>query len=190
MPCLLQPLGRRQRHRGERADRHQQHVVGQALGGYGQHVHTRAALDGRNVLADITLREPQRGGPGLDLERLAEFLAQPRAVARRGDPHAGHDAEDRQVPHPVVAGAVGSGDTGAVEHHGHRQLVQRDVHHDLVERPVQERRVDRHHRVHATHRQTRRRCHRVLLGDADVEEAVRDTAAGTRSARWAPAWRR
>ena len=52
--------------------------------------------------------------------------------------------------------------------------MQRDVHHDLVERPVQERRVDRHHRVQAAHRQAGGRRHRVLLGDADVEEPVRE----------------
>ncbi len=39
-----------------------------------------------------------------DVECLTEFLVQPRRVARRGNPHARHDAEHRQFPHAVVAG--------------------------------------------------------------------------------------
>ena len=49
-----------------------------------------------------------------------------------------------------------------------------DVHQHLVERPVQERGVDADDRVQAAHRHARRRRHGVLLGDADVEDAVRE----------------
>ena len=51
--------------------------------------------------------------------------------------------------------------------------MQRHVHEQLVEGAVQERRVDRDHRVHPAHRQARRAGHRVLLGDAHVEDPVR-----------------
>jgi hypothetical protein len=52
--------------------------------------------------------------------------------------------------------------------------VQRDVHQQLVERPVEERRVDRDHRVHPAGGQPGRRGQRVLLGDAHVEAALRE----------------
>ena len=39
---------------------------------------------------------------------------------------------------PLWLAPSGAGDAGPVQHHRHRQLVQRHVHDDLVERPVQE----------------------------------------------------
>ena len=137
-------------------------------------------LYGRNVFAHITFGEPYRRRAVIDVERLTEFFAQPGGVAGCGNPDAGHDAQHRQVPHAVVAGAVVTGDPGPVEHHGDGQLVQRHVHHDLVERPVEERRIDRDHRVHPAHRQPGRRRHRVLLGDADVEQPIREVLAERR----------
>ena len=44
--------------------------------------------------------------------------------------------------------------------------------HDLVERPVQERRVDGDDGAQPAHGHAGRRGDRVLLGDADVEEAI------------------
>ena len=52
------------------------------------------------------------------------------------------------------------------------QAVQRHVVDDLVPRPVEERRVDRHDRTQAAHRHAGGAGDGVLLGDADVEEAV------------------
>ena len=133
-----------------------------------------ASLKRRNIFADIAFRESDRRGTVVDVERLAELLAQPGAVPGRRHTHAGDDAQHRQIPHAVVAGTVRAGDPGAVEHHRDRQLVHRHVHHDLVERAVEEGRVDRHHRVQSTHGQSGCRRHRVLLGDADVEQPVRE----------------
>ena len=152
----------------------------QPVGRRREHVHSGAARNRRNIFADIAFRKSDRGGAVVDVKRLAKLLAQPGAVAGRGDPHAGHDAQYRQVPHAVVAGAVRAGDPGPVEHHGDRQLVHRHVHHDLVERPVEERRIDGHHRVQAAHRQAGRRRDRVLLGDADVEQPIRETLSERR----------
>ena len=45
---------------------------------------------------------------------------------------------------------------------------------DVVVRALQERRVDRAHRTQAARRHARRERDRVSLGDADVEEALRD----------------
>ena len=103
----------------------------------------------------------------------SEQLAKARSVARQRDPHAGHQRQDRQVPHAVVTRSVVAGDASPVEHERDRQAVQADVHQNLVERPVQERGVDAEHRVQATHGHARGRRHRVLLGDADVDDAIR-----------------
>jgi hypothetical protein len=121
------------------------------------------------------LREAHDRRGVVDLDRLAQQLAQRRRVARRGEAQARHDLEDRHVPHAVVAGAVVAGDAGAVEHERHAALVQRDVHQHLVEGPVEERRVDGDDRVQPAHRQAGGRGGRVLLGDADVEGAVGET---------------
>ena len=93
--------------------------------------------------------------------------------ARRGEhPHPGHPGEHRHVEHAVVAGAVGTGDPGPVDAERHRQAVHGDVVDDLVPGAVEERRVDRHDRAHAAHRHAGGRRDGVLLGDADIEEAV------------------
>ena len=106
-------------------------------------------------------------------------------VASRGaaSRRPGHHLEDRHVPHAVVAGAVVAGDAGAVEHEGDAAPVQRDVHQHLVEGAVEERRVDRDHRVQAAHRQAGRRRRGVLLGDADVEGALGEAGRRTGAAR-------
>ena len=90
---------------------------------------------------------------------------------------------------PWWLGAVGAGDAGAVEAEHDRQAVQRDVVDDLVPRPVQERRVDRDDRPQAAHRHAGGAGDGVLLGDADVEEAVGEARlerAADRSARASP----
>ena len=170
---VVQPPGDVDAGDGHRARPQQQHVAA-VLGGRGrQHVHPAELADRLDLGPDAALGPADHGGPVADLDRLVEQLGDPAAVARRGQPQPGHDLQDRAVPHAVVAGAVGAGDAGPVERHRDRQLVQRHVHQQLVERPVQERRVDRDHRVQARHRQPGRHRHRVLLGDADVVDAVR-----------------
>src|SRR5208283_941834 len=53
-----------------------------------------------------------------------------------------------------------------------RQTVQPDVEVPLVDRPAEEGREDRHNRSETAHRHPGRGCERVLLGDADVQEAL------------------
>ena len=53
-------------------------------------------------------------------------------------------------------------------------VVLADVVDGLVERALEERRVQRDDRAHAGERETGRERHRVLLGDADVDEPVRE----------------
>ena len=75
---------------------------------------------------------------------------------------------------PLWDGAVVAGDAGPVEHEGDAAAVQRDVHEHLVEGTVEEGGVDRDDRVQPAHRQPGRGGGGVLLGDADVEDAVRE----------------
>ena len=86
---------------------------------------------------------------------------------------------------PVVAG-----DAGAVEAEHHGQAVQADVEDDLVERPGEERGVDGDDRAQPAHRHAGGGGDRVLLGDADVEEAVGEALRERAAGRWSPAWPR
>ena len=76
----------------------------------------------------------------------------------------------------LVGGAVGADQTGPVEGEGDVEVLQADVVHDLVVGTLQEGRVDGGHRLHALGRESRREGDGVLLGDADVVEAVRELA--------------
>ena len=126
----------------------------------------------RDVRPDLALRPAEHGRGVVDRDGFAELLAQRGGVARGGDADARDDLQQRQVPHAVVRGAVGTGDTRAVEHEGHARPVQGDVHEHLVERPVEERGVEGDDRVQAAERQPGSGGDRVLLGDADVDDAV------------------
>ena len=75
-----------------------------------QYVGAAGLADRLDVGGRRALGEAHHGGRVVDLDRLVEQLAQPGGVARRGQPQAGHDLEDRHVPHAVVAGAVVAGD--------------------------------------------------------------------------------
>ena len=99
-----------------------------------------------------------------------------------------------------MRGPVDTGDPGAVEHEGDRQPMQRHVHQHLIECPVEERGIHRDHGMQAGHGQPGGRGDRVLLGDTDVENSLRERAgevrrpvgrsiaavtATTRASRWA-----
>ena len=75
--------------------------------------------------------------------------------------------------------AVIADQPGAVDREAHRQLLDRHVVHDLVVGALQEGRVDRGKRLHPLGRQPGGEGHRVLLGDADIEGALREVARRT-----------
>ena len=81
----------------------------------------------------------------------------------------------------VVRGAVAAHQAAAVEREQHRQVLDRDVVDQLVVAALQERRIDRHHRLHALAGEPGGEGHGVLLGDADVEVALREVARRTRT---------
>ena len=112
------------------------------------------------------------------------------AVARGGEVQPGHDAADRHVPHAVVRGAVGAGDARPVEHEGDAGPVHGAVHQQLVEGAVEEGGVDRDDGVQPGERQPGRHGDGVLLGDADVEDAVGEAVAEALRARPGSASRR
>ena len=95
----------------------------------------------------------------------------------------GTRGEQRHVVHAVVARPVGTGDAGPVDAEHDRQAVQGDVVDDLVPGPVEERRVDRDDRAQPAHRHAGGAGDGVLLGDADVEEAVREAGLERQQAR-------
>ena len=112
-----EPRGHLDRHRGHRADADDEHVAGAVAH---QHVHAAGLVDGLDVVA--------AAGPwgcaatvGASSTATASRSSSrdPGAVARRAQPQARDDLEDRHVPHAVVAGAVVTGHAGAVEHERH-----------------------------------------------------------------------
>ena len=69
--------------------------------------------------------------------------------------------------------AVGAHEPGAIDRKAHRQILDRDVMHDLVVSALQEGGIDRRERLHPFRGQPGGECHRMLLGDADIEGAIR-----------------
>ncbi len=80
----------------------------------------------------------------------------------------------RQGEHPLVAGPVLTDEAGPVHREQDRLVVLADVVDGLVERTLQERRVQRDDRSQPAERQAGRERHRMLLGDPDVEEPIRE----------------
>src|SRR5665213_1080491 len=73
----------------------------------------------------------------------------------------------------MVARTVIARDAGAISADHHRRAMQSDVEVLLIESPREERRVDRDHRPQPGKRHPRGGSHRVLFGNADVEEPIR-----------------
>ena len=69
--------------------------------------------------------------------------------------------------------AVRADEPGTVHGEAHRQLLDRHVMDDLVVGALQERRIDGRERLVAFGREPGREGDRVLLGDADIEGAIR-----------------
>ena len=98
-------------------------------------------------------------------------------VGRRHQHEAGQAAEIGDVERAGMGRTVGADKPGAVEREAHRQPLDRDVVHDLVVGALQEGRIDRRERLVAFGRKSGGEGHAVLLGDADVEGALRERLA-------------
>ena len=101
-------------------------------------------------------------------------MHQVRLVGGGHDDEARQAAEIGEVEGAGVGRAVGADQAGAVHGEAHRQPLDRDVVHHLVVGALQEGRVDRAERLVAFGRKPGGEGHRVLLGDADVEGALRE----------------
>ena len=75
-----------------------------------------------------------------------------------------------------MRGAVAADETGAVEREHHGQVLQRHIVHQLVVAALQEGGVDRDHGLQALAGEPGGEGDRVLLGDRDIEVALREAA--------------
>ena len=120
-------------------------------------------------------------------ERGPQQRAQLLLVAGRGDDEVRQLALGRQGEHALVARPVLAHEPGPVDGQEHGLVVLAHVVDGLVEGSLQERRIQGDDRAQAAHREAGRERHGVLLGDPDVEEALRDTRRRTWTcrSRWA-----
>src|SRR5258708_39880761 len=94
-------------------------------------------------------------------------------VRRRSNLQIRNEPQVGEVEDSMMRGTIRTGHAGAVDDEHNRKLVQRYVHDRLVKSAGEKCRVDADHRMHASHRETGGKRHRVLLADTDVEEAIR-----------------
>ena len=138
-----------------------------------QHIHAVVTtFQGGNVLAHGALRVANHGRCIVDSYSFTQLFAQGRTITRSRQVQTRNELQHRQIPHTVVACAVRTGNTGAVQHHGHARLVQSNVHEQLVKATVQEGCVEGNHRVHTAVRQAGTHRHGVLLSDTYVNNAL------------------
>ena len=100
-------------------------------------------------------------------------------VGRRHHHEIRQAAEIGDVERAGMRRPVGADQAGAIHREAHRQLLDRDVVHDLVIGALQEGRIDRGERLEAFGREAGGERDAVLLGNADIEGAVRETLSGT-----------
>ena len=145
----------------------------------------RGRLDRRQVEAGVA-RVVQRERMVLAECRVHQ-PAQLLLVLGRGDDDVGQLALSGDREHALVARAVLAHETGAIDADDDRRVVLAHVVDGLVERALQERGVERHERPHSAEGKPGGERHRVLLGDADVEHARRETRPRTwrGPCRWA-----
>ena len=123
------------------------------------------ALAARIAEGDRTLVVGRRG---------RDHVHELRLVGRRHHHEVRQAAEIGEVERAGVGRPVGADEAGAIDGEAHRQLLDRDVMHDLVVGALQEGRIDRAERLKAFGRQAGRERDGMLLGDADVERALRE----------------
>ena len=125
----------------------------------------------------VAARKAQRRGRVIDRHRGRDHVHKLDLVGR------GHQHEARQVAEIADIERTGMGlpvisdKTGAIDGETHRQLLDRDVVDDLVIGALKEGGVDRRERLHPFAGEARGKRHPVLLGDADIEGAVRKFVA-------------
>ncbi len=95
-------------------------------------------------------------------------------LIRRGHHHEARQVRQKgHVERPGMGRAIGPDQPGAVDGKAHRQALDRHVMHHLIVAALQEGRINRAERLHPRRRKPRRKGHRMLLGNPDVEAALR-----------------
>ena len=82
-----------------------------------------------------------------------------------------------------MCGAIGTDDAATVNGKHDRQVLYGDVMNQLVVTALQKRRVDRDDRMQAFGRQSGAQRDRMLLGDCDIEVAIREAVGEFDQAR-------
>ena len=79
--------------------------------------------------------------------------------------------------------AIGAHKARAINGEAHGQILQRHIMHDLVIGALQKGGIDRAEGLVALRRKARREGHRMLFGDAHIEDAIREGVAENIHAR-------
>ena len=133
----------------------------------GVQVHRRHAAGTAAARVTDHARAVQRVGGG---QHRAAF----GFVGRRHDHHVGNAGDEGQVEGAVVRRAIGADQAAAVDRENDRQILQRDVVDQLVVGALQEGRVDGDDRLQAFAGEAGGEGDGMLLGDADIEIAIRE----------------
>ena len=107
------------------------------------------------------------------VQRGLQHMPELVLILRSHDRHVGQAAQIGQVEDAVMRSPVVSGKPGAVDGEGHRQALQADIMNDLVVGALQKGRIDADDRTHPCGGKPGGEGDGMLLGDPDVEEAVR-----------------
>ena len=94
-------------------------------------------------------------------------------VGRGHDHHVRQAGQEGQIESTVVGAAVGTDQAAAVNGQHHRQVLQGDVVDQLIVGALQEGRIDRNDGFQAFTGEACAKGQRMLLGNADIEVAVR-----------------
>jgi hypothetical protein len=127
-------------------------------------------------------RIAHRGRAGVAMaggEHLPAFVL----VGRRHHHHVRHAAQEAQVEVAGVGRAVGADHAAAIDREQHVEVLRRDVVHQLVVGALQEGGVDRDDGFGAFAGHAGGERDRVLLGDGDIEIAIRVFPAEAHQAR-------
>ena len=136
----------------------------------------RLAASGHLDPGPFAARIPERDRTFVIARRGCDHVNKFCFVGRRHDDHVRKACEIGDIEGSGVGCAVGADQAGSVNREPHRQILNRDVMHDLIVSTLQERRVDGAEGPKTLRGEAGREGHRVLLGDADIECALRKLA--------------
>ena len=133
----------------------------------------RADADLRDRHANaVASRVTNRRRTIVDRGRCRNHMREFGFVRRSHEDEIREAAEIGDVERAGVRWPIGADKPGPIDRKAHRKRLNRDIVHDLIVGALQERRIDHAERLETFRRESRRERHRVLFGDANVEESV------------------